>query len=598
MVLLSLFLNACGSGEPSLGEEQQIATVVASTMNAMETEPEGTSSPPAPGTTGQLRPLADNCEEFKTILEAVLEGSVTVETVPVKMSWSGETGSAYQLLGITDGSRFENTSDASTNMQGLMRINGWEESMTLPCLGYGGAGPAADQLCYLREDKACEIMITHEPTDMALCDAIEGPIGNCLVALPPKQRKFTIRMTCAEGSAKMAFGRILGQAQMLDPYTPAMTIYAVNPETGEWFSTEVSENPSGPDEFNLEVAPGSYQIFSSMGTGYAAADGWSLATLTVETGQTIADVNVSPPGQTECGPMFGVPASPDGLHPATLGATDECIANLTLLKTEPTRVEFAPGATSAQISDRLGPQGLGQYVLYAMQDQVMTVNLYPARSAILVIWGLDGSELLSDSAGSTSWRGTLPLSQEYYIDVRSLSGESLDYTLGITIPSNPKPVGAGVFPRVEPFASGYMQTMYIAGVPPMLPPEFPSQEGLPSIVPYLLSAVEGEANFSLDYGSECMGAGACHYGVYTGTQTASPVPVGTSLYPFASDRAEQVILEKGLTGYFVDATCGANCSDSRIWWVYGGYQYMLGLKAGPHDMVIALANAAITNSLP
>jgi hypothetical protein len=547
---------------------------------------------------GQLRPLDDNCAEFKTAMEASLDIPVSVETIPVEMSWSGETGSACQLTGIGDGSKFQGSLDASNNMQGMLRIHGWDGNMMLPCLGHGGAGPAADQACYMLEDKVCELMVTHAPVDMALCDGIDGPIGNCLAALPPEQRVITVRLTCAEGSESMAFGRIMGQAHMLDPLTPTMTIYALNLETGEWVSTDIPENQNGPAEFTLEVAPGSYQIFSSMGTGYATEDGWSLATVTVETGGTVANVIVGPPGHSECGPMFGVPASPDGLHPATVGATEDCIASLTLPKTEPTRIEFAAGGTSAQVTGTLGQQGLGQYVLSAMQNQVMTVNLYPTRPAVLVIWGLDGTVLISDHAGATSWTGALPLTQDYYIDVRSLSGETLDYTLGVSIPQNSRPVSAEVFPRIEPFPFGHMQSMFIAGVPPMLPPEFPSLEGQPAIVPYVISAVDGEVNFSLDYGNECMGTGYCHYGVYTGMQTASPVPVGTSLYPFESDRAEQVMLEKGITGYFVDAVCGANCNDSQVWWVYGGYQYSIGLKAGPRDLVIALANAAIANSVP
>lgn len=267
-------------------------------------------------------------------------------------------------------------------------------------------------------------------------------------------------------------------------------------------------------------------------------------------------------------------------------------------KTEPERIQFAAGAISAQAQGGLGPQGLGQYVLYAMQDQVMTVNLYPSRPALLVIWGLDGTVLISDHAETTFWSGTLPLSQDYYIDVRSLSGERLDYTLSVSIPPAPKPASGQVFPMIEPFGFGEMQSIVLNEVPPMLPPEFPVEAGLPEIVPYLITGMPDEYEFSLDYGYDCHGAGACHYGVITGMRTASPVPVGTSTFPFEADRAEQIILANGITGYFVDATCGANCNDSQVWWVYSGYQYSIGLKAGPKDLVVALANAAIANSIP
>jgi len=38
-------------------------------------------------------------------------------------------------------------------------------------------------------------------------------------------------------------------------------------------------------------------------------------------------------------------------------------------------------------------------------------------------------------------------------------------------------------------------------------------------------------------------------------------------------------------------------SDATICWVYGGYQCMLDVKAGPKDMMVALVNAAISNSI-
>ncbi|MCJ7566522.1 MAG: hypothetical protein MUO58_03160, partial [Anaerolineales bacterium] len=61
--------------------------------------------------------------------------------------------------------------------------------------------------------------------------------------------------------------------------------------------------------------------------------------------------------------------------------------------------------------------------------------------------------------------------------------------------------------------------------------------------------------------------------------------------------AQVVDLAHGITGYFVPAVCGANCDDARLWWIYDGYEYMLGLKGGVMEAVISLANAAIENSV-
>ncbi|MDP9350324.1 MAG: hypothetical protein M3P51_02105, partial [Chloroflexota bacterium] len=71
---------------------------------------------------------------------------------------------------------------------------------------------------------------------------------------------------------------------------------------------------------------------------------------------------------------------------------------------------------------------------------------------------------------------------------------------------------------------------------------------------------------------------------------------GSRNYPFERRRARRVRLRGGITGYIVDATCEANCSDSKVFWKKGGYEYMVGLKAGAMANVVELANSAIRNS--
>ncbi|MBN1303886.1 MAG: hypothetical protein JXA13_05580 [Anaerolineales bacterium] len=585
-------LAACGAGQPA-DDSDEVAQIVSLTMTAISSE----VSTPAVDAAGGLKPLADNCEDLKTSLGAAMGTTVTVETVPVETSLSGETGTACQMTAVSGGARFGNVLEVSSSLRGLLETRDWTGYLQLPCLGHGGAGPVADQLCYTYENQVCEIMIAYEPLEMSLCEGIEGPIDACLDALTPEQKQYKVIQTCAEGSAQVQKGAITGFAQMLDPYTPGMTIYALDPVTGKWASALTAET-EGPAPFTLEVVPGSYQIFSSLGTGYAAADGWSLAAISVESGQTVSGVNVSPPGASQCGPMFGVPASPDGLHPPLIGATADCIVSLDLPKAEPARIEFAAGTFQTQLHGTLGPQGLEPYVLYAMQDQEMILNLYPTGPAYLVVSGLDGTVLVSKTAETTSLIVRLPLTQDYYIDINSQSGETIAYTLAVSIPPGAAANNGRVHPKVEPFSSGLMQSLAAHSAPVMLPPEFPAEAGTPGIVPYLFTARAGEYEASLDYGLDCRGTGACHYGVITGMQTDSAVPVGTTTFPFEAGRARLTPLANGITGYFVDYTCGANCNDAVVWWVYDGYQYSIGLKAGPRTLVIALANAAITNSMP
>lgn len=272
---------------------------------------------------------------------------------------------------------------------------------------------------------------------------------------------------------------------------------------------------------------------------------------------------------------------------------------LPLPKTEPARIQFEAGAASTRIQARLEPGGLHPYVLGAMAGQEIAIELQPGELGILSIWGADGSILVAESEQAGGFRGIAPASQDYYIDVISIAPDWFDYTLsiGISALSQSDPARQ-VFARIEPFPAASMQAIRNTGVPPMLPANFPVSADLPAVVPYPLRTETGIYELSLDYGEQCQGAGACHYGMLAGMQTTFSAPVGTSNYPFDSALAQPVTLDRGMTGYFVESACGANCGDAIIWWVHGGYQYALGLKAGQRDQVVALANAAINNSMP
>jgi hypothetical protein len=87
----------------------------------------------------------------------------------------------------------------------------------------------------------------------------------------------------------------------------------------------------------------------------------------------------------------------------------------------------------------LEPQAIHRYVIRAMADQTMEVDLLPTeafaeREAILVIWGEDGTPLITDHAEAIRWHGPLPTTQDYFIDVRSNAATAIDYTLQVVIP--------------------------------------------------------------------------------------------------------------------------------------------------------------------
>ncbi|MCJ7531617.1 MAG: hypothetical protein MUO64_11380, partial [Anaerolineales bacterium] len=259
-------------------------------------------------------------------------------------------------------------------------------------------------------------------------------------------------ITAATVSAKS--GSITGRVHLVSPPTPRMVVYAVDQTTGLWAFTETAATDSEAS-FSLVVPPGSYQVFAfSDIDGYAGytLDERTLAIVSVAANQTVSDIIVRPPSQSECGSMFGVPASPDGRFAAIAGPSADCLAAIlnpaadsTPPQTNPEaiRIQFQPNSTMWDTPGDLAPNATLRFVLSAQKGQQMTVDLTtePASSASLYaavyIWAADGTVYTPNP--TTNWTGVLPASQDYYIEVRSMSQQGINYTLSVTIPPQTPP---------------------------------------------------------------------------------------------------------------------------------------------------------------
>ncbi len=157
-----------------------------------------------------------------------------------------------------------------------------------------------------------------------------------------------------------------------------------------------------------------------------------------------------------------------------------------------------------------------------------------------------------------------------------------------------------ISPRIMP--PGFetvLESLTSTGISPVLPLEFPTEDGLPPVVPYLTRAEYGSYVISLDYGEDCHGAGACHYGSLAARKIDAGGGAEATILPILGTSSFIPLqLAHNIPGYFVESQCGANCSDAQISWIYDGTEYLLGLKAGSMEDVVALANAALENSLP
>jgi heat shock protein HslJ len=129
-----------------------------------------------------------------------------------------------------------------------------------------------------------------------------------------------------------------------------------------------------------------------------------------------------------------VEGRPDGMTDYSLKVNITPLEAGELTQT-PQRIRFETGKTSATVTGHMAASDSDLYVLRALKGQTMTAELSFTRGhAILVVWGADGSVLMSDHAGESSFQGVLPSTQDYYIQVEGLPDEGTDYSLKVTIP--------------------------------------------------------------------------------------------------------------------------------------------------------------------
>jgi hypothetical protein len=99
-----------------------------------------------------------------------------------------------------------------------------------------------------------------------------------------------------------------------------------------------------------------------------------------------------------------------------------------------TRITFPSGGTSATVSGKLATGAPVRYMLRARTGQTMEVTpAYPTPGLPYAIWGANGVLLRSFGETWGPWRGALPSSQDYYIEVLSPTSPN-PYRIAVTIP--------------------------------------------------------------------------------------------------------------------------------------------------------------------
>ena len=410
--------------------------------------------------------------------------------------------------------------------------------------------------------------------------AAPGPDEACKAALLENMDAFSAPTLVLNGTIALQTADV-----------PAMTVYAFDSHQDLWYSTDTTPQ-QGTAVFNMEVTEGDYLLMAYAENGEYAAltgDNRSLMEITAVAGQDLTGLNLTAPTQLDSGPSFMLPAAPDGRYPAAG-------SSISVYDTSPERITFESGATSAQITRNLSAGAVHSFVLTIMAQQQLIVYLTPESGAVLDIRGANGEEMVSIDNQVSVCNEVVTATQDYYIDVISTSSYEFTYSMMVNIPAGTV-TASNVYPETKPFGWDDMEMLVLTGVPIILPPEFPVAKGQPEIYPYVVYKDADYFEITLDYGIDCHGAGACHYGAMAEKRTYEATPSGTVNYPFMADQARQVSLNKGITGYFIESSCGASCSDAVVYWIYGDFEYFLGLSAGTMEDVVNLANAAINNSI-
>lgn len=140
--------------------------------------------------------------------------------------------------------------------------------------------------------------------------------------------------------------------------------------------------------------------------------------------------------------------------------------------------------------------------------------------------------------------------------------------------SLPHPVFSKILPRLK------VQTKLAI----RLPAYIPESDGPNRLYAILETANALEYQILLAFTENCTGGNVCRLG---STSAEAITPKSPVL------KGKAVALNNEITGYFTDATCGANCSDATLTWEQNSVRYTVAIKAGKVTTLVKMANSAL-----
>ncbi len=157
----------------------------------------------------------------------------------------------------------------------------------------------------------------------------------------------------------------------------------------------------------------------------------AVSTIVVQTMEAIARNATPTPAQPTIAPPTPQPAGAS--QPPTLPASAPTVA-----VPAATRISFLTDATAGVVSGPIGPGETQTYVLQAFQAQPMLVEVNSLNNDVTISMRTQGgTNMLSASAQQSTWVGTLPQTEDYYLTVHG-GATTENFTLTVTIPSRIK----------------------------------------------------------------------------------------------------------------------------------------------------------------
>ena len=127
-----------------------------------------------------------------------------------------------------------------------------------------------------------------------------------------------------------ANGTISGSIQADNTFSGEVQLFALETDTGEWASKEILLL-DGKSDYQFDLPVGRYKLFfhseGGMSGGYTET-GQSLKSVAVGGGEAVSGITIIEVLESDCGPMFSIPTSPDGVYAAIEGAAPDCLAEL------------------------------------------------------------------------------------------------------------------------------------------------------------------------------------------------------------------------------------------------------------------------------